>query len=116
MSRVKRGMISVKRRRNTLKKAKGFRYGLKSKEKSAKVALYHGGVNSFQDRKKKKGVMRGLQQVKINAGARPFGISFSKLMGGLRKANIHLDRKVLAVLAEKHPAVFEKVVAARSAM
>ncbi len=114
MARVKRGMISSKRRRNTLKKTKGFRNGLNSKEKAAKVALYHGGVNSFQDRKKKKGVMRALHQVKINAASRPLGVSFSKLMDGLKKASIQLDRKVLAVLAEYHPTVFEKVVSARS--
>ena len=58
--------------------------------------------------------MRELQQVKINASSRKLGVSFSKLIDGLNKANIQLDRKVLAIIAEKHPSVFEKVVSARN--
>src|SRR3989344_6524514 len=110
MARVKRGMIATKRRRNVLQKTKGFRFGIKSKEKAAKVTLYHAGVNSFQARRKKKGVMRGLQQIKINASARKLGLPFSKLIAEFKKKNIALDRKVLAILAENHPIVFEKVV------
>ncbi len=110
MARVKRGMIATKRRRNVLKKTKGFRFGIKSKEKAAKVAIFHAGVNSFQARRKKKGVMRELQQVKINASSRKLGVSFSKFIDKLKKRNIILDRKVLAFLAENNPAVFEKIV------
>src|SRR3989344_5545074 len=110
MTRVKRGIISMKRRRNILRKTKGFRFGLKSKEKAAKVALYHGGVSAFNDRREKKGVMRRLHQVKINAATRAGGLSYSKFIDKLKKANISLDRKVLAELAEFHPEVFSKIV------
>jgi large subunit ribosomal protein L20 len=77
----------------------------------AKEALAHAGKHAFNDRRKKKGNMRKLWQIKINAGARQDGISYSKLMGKMKKAGIALDRKVLAELAEKHPKIFSKILA-----
>lgn len=110
MTRVKRGVISQKRRRKVLSQVKGFRWGRKSKERAAREGLLHAGVNRFQDNRKKKRAQRATWEIRINAAARNEKISYSKLMGALKKANIALDRKVLAELAEKHPTVFSAIV------
>ena len=110
MTRVKRGTIANKRRRNILKQTKGFRWGRKSKERAAREALLHVGIHRFNDNRKKKRVQRKLWNVKINAGAHLQGISYSKLINQLKTAHIELDRKILAALAQKHPAVFEAVI------
>lgn len=109
MTRVKRGTISIKRRRNVLKQTKGFRWGRKSKERAAREALLHAGLHRFNDNRKKKRVRRKLWNVKINAGARIQNISYSKLIHALKTKNIELDRKILATLAEHHPAVFKQI-------
>lgn len=110
MTRVKRGIISMKRRRNVLAQVKGFRLQRKSKERSAKDALLHAGAHSFNDRRAKKGDFRTLWQVKINAATRAQGMSYSVFINKLNLANIKLDRKVMAQMAEKNPAVFAKIV------
>lgn len=110
MTRVKRGVISLKRRRKILKQTKGFKWGRKSKERAAKEALLHAGVHSFQDRRKKKREFRKLWQIKINAGARQNGLSYSRFIDKLKKANIALDRKILSGLAENNPEIFAKIV------
>jgi len=110
MPRVKRGTIANKRRKNVLSKTKGYRFGLKSKEKMAKEAIRHAGTNAFRDRKNKKRNFRGLWQVKIGAALKEFGISFSKFIDLLKKKNVELNRKVLAEIAEQEPKVFEKIV------
>ena len=99
----------MKRRRNVLRRTKGFRGALKSKERQAKTALLHAGVHAFQHRRKKKRVMRRLWQTKINAAVRARGMSYSRFMSALRKKNIGLDRKILARLAEYEPETFERV-------
>ena len=110
MTRVKRGTISLKRRRKILSQTKGFRWQRKAKERAAREALLHAGQHAFHDRRKKKRNSRKLWNIKINAAARDNNISYSKLIGALKKANIKLDRKILAQLAEYHPAVFQKIV------
>ncbi|MFH0803918.1 MAG: 50S ribosomal protein L20 [Candidatus Tagabacteria bacterium] len=110
MTRVKRGIISMKRRRKILKQTKGFRWGRKSKERLAKEALLHAGIHRFHDLRKKKGNFRRLWQIKINAGARQHGLSYSVFMNKLKKANIGLNRKILAELAEHYPQVFEEII------
>ncbi|MCX6731724.1 MAG: 50S ribosomal protein L20 [Candidatus Parcubacteria bacterium] len=110
MSRVKRGVISLKRRRKVLRQTKCFRNALKSKERQAREALFHAGVHAFHDRRKKKREMRKLWQIKINAASRQSGFSYSKLIGKLKKSGIALDRKILSQLAEKHPEVFVKII------
>lgn len=110
MTRVKRGTTSLKRRRNVLSQTKGFRWQRSKKERAAREALLHAYTHSFQDRRKKKRNFRTLWNIKINAGAREKGISYSKLINQLKKADIKLDRKILATLAEHHPAVFESVL------
>jgi large subunit ribosomal protein L20 len=70
------------------------------------------GVYAFRDRRAKKRTFRNLWTIKINAAVREYGLSYSRFIDMLKKANITIDRKVMAVLAEKHPAIFGKVVAA----
>ena len=101
----------MKRRRNILKQVKGFRHGRKSKERMAREALLHAGLHAFHDRRKKKRNMRALWQVKINAASRINGISYSKLINNFKKANVQVDRKIMAQLAEQQPAIFSKIVA-----
>ncbi|MEK7192234.1 MAG: 50S ribosomal protein L20 [Patescibacteria group bacterium] len=110
MTRVKRGTIAHKKRERILKYTKGFRWGRKSKESLAKEALVHAWEHAFRGRKEKKRNFRALWNVKINAASHSLGMKYSRLIGGLRKKNIKLDRKILANLAENHPKVFEKVV------
>lgn len=110
MARVKRGTQHTKRRKNLLSKTKGMKWGRKSKIRLARPAMLKAGVYAYRDRRNKKRAFRRLWQVRINAAVRPLGLSYSKFIGALKKANIALDRKVLAGLAKDHPAVFEKVV------
>ena len=110
MTRVKRGTTANKRRRNVLKQTKGFRWGRKSKERLAREALLHAGVHRFNDNRKKKRVRRTLWSIKINAGARTSGITYSKLIHALKTKHIELDRKILASLAEHHPAIFKQIL------
>lgn len=110
MVRVKRGKISLKRRRNILKQTKGFKWGRKSKERLATEALLHAYTHSFHDRKKKKGNSRRLWNIKINAGVRSAGVSYSAFIHRLKQKNIKLDRKILATLAEHYPKTFATLV------
>src|SRR3990167_2508561 len=100
MTRVKKGVHALKRRRSVLKQTKGFRHGRSTKERQAKDALLHLGNYAFAHRKDKKSHNRKLWNIKINAGARELGMTYSKLMGALAKKNIIIDRKILADLAE----------------
>lgn len=110
MTRVKRGVIKNKRRKNVLAEAKGYRFGRSKKEAMAREAIYHAGNHAFNDRRKKKGVFRALWNVKINAGVRPLGISYSRLIDSMKKKNIVINRKMLAELAEFQPAVLKQVI------
>ncbi|MDD4290288.1 MAG: 50S ribosomal protein L20 [Patescibacteria group bacterium] len=110
MPRVKRGVIHLKKRRNILKKAKGYKWGRKSTIRAAKTAIHKAGQHALHDRRKKKGVMRSLWTIKINAELKKYDLSFSKFIDALKKANIELDRKILAEIAEKNPEIFEKIV------
>ena len=94
-----------------LKQVKGYRFGRSKKERMAKDAIFHAGTSAFRDRKRKKRLARNLWAVRINAAVRPQGLSYSKLMGALKKKGIGLDRKSLASLAKDYPAAFERVVA-----
>lgn len=93
-----------------MKHTKGFLWSRKSKFRAAKEATLHAWSFQFADRKKKKRDFRRLWQVKISAAAKENGISYSKLIDQLHKANIELDRKILAELAEHNPEVFKKVI------
>ena len=111
MSRVKRGTTALKHRRKVLKQAKGYRFGRSKKEVEAKVALRKAGAYAFAHRRDKKNDFRRMWQVKINAGLRPLGHSYSKFIGSALKKKVLLDRKILATLAEHNPDTFARVVA-----
>ena len=111
MTRVKKGVHALKRRRSVLKQTKGMRHGRSTKERQAKEALVHAGNYSFAHRKDKKSHNRKLWNIKINAGSRELGMSYSKLIGVLKKNKIELDRKILADLAENNPKTFANVLA-----
>lgn len=110
MSRVKRGKLATKKRKKILKYTKGFRWGRKSKERAAKEALLHAWTHAYQGRKQKKRDYRALWNVRVNAAARANGMKYSELVNKLKKANIKLDRKILANLARNEPTVFTKVL------
>ena len=93
-----------------MKQAKGFRHGRNTKERQAKEAILHAGNYSFAHRKDKKSHNKKLSNIKINAGSRELGMSYSKLIGAMKKKNVMLDRKILADLAEHHPSTFAKVL------
>jgi large subunit ribosomal protein L20 len=99
MPRVKRGMTHVKKRRKLLKAVKGYKWGRKKLIKLAKTARTKAGAHSYTDRRKKKRVMRGLWQIKINAFVREYGLSYSRFINLLKVNKIEVDRKILADLA-----------------
>ena len=103
--------MHIKRRRNLLRRSKGFRWGRKSKIKLAKTAVKKAGAYAYRDRRVKKREARKLWQVKINAATRASGMPYNKFMHLLKEKNIVLDRKILSQIAEKWPSVFEKIVA-----
>ena len=110
MTRVKKGVHALKRRRSVLKQTKGMRHGRSTKERQAKDALLHAGAYAFAHRRDKKSHNRKLWNIKINAASRELGISYSQLIDKLTKKKVMLDRKILADLAENHPATFAKVL------
>jgi large subunit ribosomal protein L20 len=110
MSRIKRAVQARKHRKHLMKHAKGFQNGRKSKFKLAKDALRHAWTYAFRDRKVKKRAFRNLWNLQINALARENGITYSRLINGLKKKSIELDRKVLSELAKENPEIFVKIV------
>ena len=110
MTRVKKAVNALKSRRNILRKVKGYRHGRSKKERQAMEAIFHAGAYAFAHRRDKKGDARRLWNVKISYGAKNLGTSYSKLMGGLKKKGILIDRKILATLAENSPEIFKKIV------
>ncbi len=110
MARVKRGTKARARRKKVLKRAKGF-YGSNSRLfVTAQEVVDRAGVYAYRDRKVRKREFRSLWTVRINAAARQNGTTYSRLIGALTKANITLDRKILADLAVSDPAAFSAVV------
>lgn len=110
MSRVKRGVMAMKHRRNVLKAAKGYRFGRSKKEVEAKVALRHAGAYAFAHRKDKKTDARRLFTVRLNAALRPLGITYSVFINKATLKNIQLDRKVLSQMAIENPETFARIV------
>ncbi len=109
MARVKTGRITRKKHKKILKQAKGY-YGAKGyRFRMAKQAVMKSGVYSYVGRKDKKSNFRKLWIARINAGARLNGLTYSKMIAGLKKANIVINRKMLAELAVNDPAAFAKL-------
>ncbi len=110
MPRVKRGFKARRRRKKVLKAAKGFRGGHSKQFRTADAMVTRAGVYAYRDRKARKRDFRSLWIVRINAAAREHGLSYSRLMGGLQRAGVLLDRKVIADMAVRDPAAFTRLV------
>ena len=110
MPRVKRGVTAHARHKKVLDKAKGYR-GARSKVfRVAKQAVTKAGQYAYRDRRQRKRQFRALWIARINAGARMNGMNYSTFIGGLKKAGVELDRKVLANIAVLDPSAFAEVV------
>ncbi len=110
MPRVKRGVTAHARHKKILALAKGYRGRRKNVFRIAKQAVMKAGQYAYRDRRTRKRVFRQLWIARINAAARELGITYSRFVAGLRKANIEIDRKMLAELAVNDPAAFGSIV------
>ena len=111
MPRVKRGVVARARRKKVLKQAKGY-YGQRSRSfRVAKQAVIKAGQYAYRDRRQKKRQFRSLWIVRINAQAREHGLTYGRFISGLKKAEIELDRKVLADLALNEKEAFGALAA-----
>jgi large subunit ribosomal protein L20 len=110
MPRVKRSVVARKRRRRVLRRARGY-YSARGRHfRAAREQLMHSGVYAFRDRRARKGDFRRLWIARINAAARANGMTYSRLMAGLRDAGVEVDRKMLAELAVNDPRAFAALV------
>jgi len=109
MPRVKKAVSSRRRRKKILKMAKGYRGGRGKLLRSAKETVNRALQYAYRDRKVRKRSFRSLWIIRINAAARQHGLSYSRFVNGLKKADIDLDRKVLADMAMNDPQAFEKL-------
>ncbi len=110
MPRVKRGVTARARHKKILARAKGFRGRRNNVFRVAKQAVMRAGQYAYRDRRNRKRVFRALWITRINAACRSLDINYSRFMAGLKKANIDLDRKVLADLAVMDKAAFAAIV------
>ena len=110
MSRVKRGTVKSKSRKNTLAQVKGYRFGRSTKKRQATEAIAHAGAHAFAHRRDKKSNFRRLWNIKINAEVRKYDLSYSRFIDLLNKKGVRLNRKMLAELAEHSPESFKRVV------
>jgi large subunit ribosomal protein L20 len=110
MTRVKRGVAASKRRKYVLTRTKGFTNRRSTNFRAAKEALLHADSYAYGHRRTRKRDYRSLWTIRINAAAREHGVSFSKLMGLLKKENSELNKKMLAELAVRNPKAFETIV------
>ena len=110
MSKIKHSVATKRRKKKVLKQAKGF-WGDRSKQfQQARRGLMHALVYAYRDRRNKKRTFRALWIIRINAACRAAGITYAKFIGGLKKAKVNLDRKVLADLAVKDSQAFKKLI------
>ncbi|MBI3372163.1 MAG: 50S ribosomal protein L20 [Betaproteobacteria bacterium] len=109
MPRVKRGVTARARHRKVLDKAKGYRGRRGNVYRIAKNAATKAGQYAYRDRRQRKRTFRALWIARINAGAREHGMSYSVFMNGLKRANIEIDRKMLAELAVADKPAFAKI-------
>ena len=109
MARVKRGNVARKRRNKILRLAKGFRGGNGTLFRTANQRVMKSLCNAYRDRRRRKRDFRRLWIARINAAARLNGLSYSKFIGDLKKADIRINRKMLAQLAVTDPQTFTKI-------
>jgi len=110
MTRIKRGVAANKRRKNLLKRAKGFDNRRSTNFVAAREALLHADKYAYRDRRNKKRDFRALWLIRTNAALRENGTTWSKFAGLLKKQNIQINRKMLSELAVQYPNVFDKMV------
>ena len=110
MARIKRGVMSLKKRRKVLKAVKGFRGARGRTYKAANEALLHSMVYAFRDRRRRKRDFRSLWITRINAAARSEGLTYSRLMSGLKKEGLNVNRKILAELAVNDQSAFSHLL------
>jgi|UniRef100_A0A7V3PTT1 large subunit ribosomal protein L20 len=110
MARVKTGPVTRKRRKKWLKQAKGYWGGKSRLYKSARLQVMHGLLSAYRDRKQKKRVFRSLMITRISAALKPYDLSYSKFIHGLKLAGVDLDRSVLSEVAIKAPEDFTQLV------
>ncbi len=110
MPRVKRGVTAHARHKKILKLAKGYRGRRKNVFRIAKQAVMKAGQYAYRDRRTRKRVFRQLWIARINAASRGLGVTYSRFMAGLKKAQIDIDRKVLSDMAIHDPAAFAAIV------
>src|SRR5581483_8378610 len=110
MARVKAGTVTRARHKKILHLTKGYKHGRNNLFRQAKQAVLKAGMFAYRDRKVKKRTFRAHWIVVLNAAARQYDMSYSQLMTGLTKANITLNRRVLAELAQNHPQEFEAII------
>ena len=115
MARVKRGVHGRKSHKAVLDRAKGYRGARSRRFKTAKEAVYHADRYAYRDRRARKGDLRRLWIARINAAARQEGLSYSRLVHGLKLAEVEVDRKNLADLAVTDPDAFGELVQAAKA-
>ncbi len=108
--RIKRSVTSHKKHKKLLKNTKGFRHGRKNLIRQARQADIRAGQYAYRDRRTKKRDFRRLWIIQINAACRLNDVTYSTFMNGLKKANVELDRKILADLAQNNPEEFKKIV------
>jgi len=109
MARVKRGVTASRRHKKILGKAKGYYNARRKVFRAAKQAVIKADQYAYRDRRAKKRDFRALWITRINAAAREFGLSYSKIINGLKKAEIEIDRKMLADLAVNQPEAFASI-------
>ncbi len=112
MTRIKRGVAAHKRRKNVLKRAKGFENRRSKNFIAAREALLHADKYAYRDRRNKKRDMRALWLIRLNAALRDNGTTYSKFAGTLKKAKIEVNRKMLSELAIAAPEAFGELVKA----
>ncbi|MXX98733.1 MAG: 50S ribosomal protein L20 [Gammaproteobacteria bacterium] len=109
MARVKRGVVSHAKHKKVLKQARGY-YGARSRTiRVAKQAVIRAGQYAYRDRRQRKRQFRRLWIIRINAAARTFGLSYNRLINGLSKSGVDIDRKLLAELAVNDMDAFAKI-------
>ena len=109
MPRVKSNVVRLARKKKVMEAAKGYRGGRSKLWKAAKESVERGWAYAYRDRKQKKRQFRRLWITRINAAAREHDLSYNRLMSGLKKAGVEINRKVLADLAVRDPAAFSKL-------
>lgn len=110
MARVKRSVHAKKKRRQVLEAAKGYRGSRRVRYRVAKEQVMHSGMYAYRDRRDRKAQFRRLWIARINAAARPHGLSYSRFINGLKTAGVEVDRKILADLAVHDPTAFASLV------